>query len=88
MVPSEKFPELLPLVALRAGEKCEVHSVLGTPELVRHLAEMGMQQGARLEVIRPGATCILRLNNAKLCLRGDELLQVMVLPMAAVRHSA
>jgi Fe2+ transport system protein FeoA len=81
--------DLIPLSALLAGNHGRIHSVVGNTELVRHLAELGLQNGTLLEMVRPGATCILRVDGAKLCVRGDELLRVMVAPLpASVRHSA
>ncbi len=88
MLPAENSAALLPISLLRAGESGEVQTVVGTAELVHHLAEIGLRAGTKLEMIRPGATCILRIDGAKLCVRGDELLQVMVTPLPAARHSA
>lgn len=80
---------LVPLLQLMAGESALVESVAGSSELVRHLAELGLKSGTQLEMVRPGATCILRINGTKLCVRGDEMLRVMVMPLpATVRHSA
>lgn len=81
--------ELIPLSALLAGNHARIHSVVGSSELVRHLSELGLKSGTLLEMVRPGATCILRINGTKLCVRGDEMLRVMVTPLlASVRHSA
>ena len=80
--------ELTPFTALQSGEFGQIHSVVGTPELVRHLAEIGLRSGAQLEMIQQGATCILRIDGTKLCVRGDELLRVMVTPLPATGHSA
>jgi Fe2+ transport system protein FeoA len=79
---------LTPHTALQAGDFGEIHSVVGAPELVRHLAELGLRQGSHLEMIQQGATCILRINGTKLCVRGDELLRVMVTPLPTTGHSA
>jgi ferrous iron transport protein A len=81
--------DLIPLSALLAGNRGRIHSVVGSSELIRHLAELGLKSGTQLEMVRPGATCILRINGTKLCIRGDELLRVMVTPLpASVGHSA
>lgn len=80
---------LIPLSALLAGNQGRIHSVVGSSELVKHLAELGLRSGTLLEMVRPGTTCILRVDGAKLCVRGDELLRVMIAPLpASVRHSA
>jgi Fe2+ transport system protein FeoA len=84
MDPSEP---MIPLSMLAAGDSAVVQSVVGGSELVRHLAEMGFRDGALIEMVRPGATCILQVDGTKLCVRGDELLQVMVTPLPK-RHSA
>ena len=80
--------DLLPLSALRAGEFGQIQSVVGTVELVRHLAELGLREGSHLEMVQQGATCILRIDGTKLCVRGDELLRVMVTPLPATGHMA
>ncbi|MDZ4656760.1 MAG: FeoA family protein [Bythopirellula sp.] len=80
--------DLHPLSLLRAGDLAEVQSVMGSAELVRHLAEIGLRLGTRLEMIRPGTTCILRIEGAKLCVRCDELLRILVSPLPATGHSA
>lgn len=84
----ENSVETIPLSALLAGNHGKIHSVVGNSELVKRLAEMGLRAGTKLEMVRPGATCILRLDGAKICLRGDELLRVMVTPVTPARHSA
>jgi Fe2+ transport system protein FeoA len=79
----------VPLSQLMAGEFALVESIAGSSELVCRLAELGLCNGTPLEMVRPGATCILRINGTKLCVRGDELLRVMVTPLpASARHSA
>jgi ferrous iron transport protein A len=80
--------ELTPLSALRPGDFAQIDSIVGTTELVRHLAEIGLRSGAQLEMIQQGATCILRIDGTKLCVRGDELLRVMVTPLPATGHAA
>jgi ferrous iron transport protein A len=79
--------ELVPLTLLAAGDSAVVQSVVGNAELVCHLAEIGLHAGAMLEMVRTGSTCILQVDGTKLCVRGDELLQVLVTPLPK-RHSA
>lgn len=77
----------IPLALLRSGQQAAVYSVVGSPELVRHLNELGIHTGSLLEMVRPGSTCILRINGAKLCVRGDELLRVLVTPLTTARQA-
>lgn len=85
----EPYVPLAPLSALRTGEIGQVHSVAGASEFVRRLAELGLSSGVEIEMVRPGATCILRINNSKICVRGDDMLRVMISPLPiTARHSA
>lgn len=72
------MPELVPLTALRRGQIAEVGQLLGEPEHIRRLEELGLRAGSRLEIIRSGAPCIVRVNDSKLCFRDDDALRVMV----------
>lgn len=79
------MPSLIPLTSLFAGQRAVVQSIVGSTELVRHLQEVGIREGVLLEMIRSGAPSILQVDGSKLCLRGDELLRVMVQPLTAER---
>ncbi|TWU28198.1 FeoA family protein [Bythopirellula polymerisocia] len=83
----ENIEPLITLGMLRSGQQATVHSLVGSTELVRHLSELGIHEGALLEMLRPGSTCILRINGTKLCVRGDELLRVMVTPLTTTRQA-
>ena len=71
---------LIPLSALRSGQVAEVRQVAGRPEQVRRLEELGLRDGAQLEMVRSGSPCIVRLGTSTLCFRSGELLAVMVAP--------
>ena len=71
---------LMPLTALSPGQVAEVRQVVGSPEHVRRLEELGLRDGARLEMVRTGSPCIVRIGASTLCLRNGELLAVMVAP--------
>lgn len=75
--------DLLPLSLLRAGSQAVVRQVLGTPEHVHRLHEMGLRAGAAIELVQGGRPCIIRLAGHKLCFRDDEATQVLVEPSAA-----
>ena len=72
---------LMPLDMLQAGEWAEVHEVSGQDAWVGRLAEMGIRQGCRLQVVQPGATCLLDIGGCKLCLRSGDCSQILVRPV-------
>jgi Fe2+ transport system protein FeoA len=69
---------LMPLDMLRAGEWAEVQEVSGQTAWVCRLAELGIRQGSRLQVVQPGSTCLLNVGGCKLCLRSGECSQILV----------
>jgi ferrous iron transport protein A len=70
--------ELLPLSLLRAGQAGRVVEVLGRIDLVQRLREMGLYDGAQVQMVRPGSPCIVRLVGQRLGFRTDDLAKVMV----------
>jgi len=73
-------PDLVPLTMLRAGQVADVRQVVGQPEQVRRLEELGLRGGARLEMVRSGSPCIVRVAGSTFCFREGELLSVIVAP--------
>jgi Fe2+ transport system protein FeoA len=43
---------------------------------------MGVQAGCRVRVLQPGAPCLLQVGGARLSLRSDCRLQLLVRPIA------
>ena len=74
--------ELIPLNLLGAGCTALVGQLLGHPEQVHRLEELGLRGGAQVEMLQTGSPCIIRLAGHKLCFRADELLRVLVRPGA------
>jgi ferrous iron transport protein A len=70
--------ELIPLTLLAPGEQASIGQVIGQPEAVHRLEELGLRDGATVEMVQSGSPCIVRLDGQKLCFRADELLRVMV----------
>jgi Fe2+ transport system protein FeoA len=70
--------ELIPLNFLAPGESASIREIVGGTENVRRLHELGMRDGATVEMIQSGSPCIVRLAGQKFCFRVDELLQVLV----------
>jgi Fe2+ transport system protein FeoA len=63
---------------LRSGESAKVDRVVGKPEHVQRLEELGIRSGEVIEVVQAGSTCILRLGTKRLCFREADLLEVLV----------
>ena len=56
--------------------------MLGLPDQVHRLQELGIRGGATVEMVQPGSPCIIRLGGHKLCFRGDEVTNVLVQPVS------
>ena len=76
--------DLIPLSTLRPGETGLVQQVLGAAEQVQRMEELGVRDGASIEMVQPGTPCIVRLAGHKLCFRAGELLSVLVRPRTAL----
>jgi Fe2+ transport system protein FeoA len=76
--------ELVPLQYLASGNRGTVMHVLGNPEQVQRFREMGIRDGAEIQMIRGGTTCIFRTGTQTLCVRGNDSLSVLVQTGASV----
>ncbi|MDZ4817455.1 MAG: FeoA domain-containing protein [Planctomycetota bacterium] len=72
------MPDLLPLHYLHAGHTAEVVQIIGSPDQVQRVHEMGLLRGTHVKMIQGGTPCIIRTEGQTLCIRGTELLRVMV----------
>ncbi len=70
--------ELIPLSLLPSGQLAEVDQIVGQPDQVHRLEELGLRGGASIEMVQSGSPCIVRLAGHKLCFRADDLLSVLV----------
>jgi ferrous iron transport protein A len=71
---------MVPISLLRPGQVAEIHELVGPIEHVRRLEELGLRRGARLESLRGGSPCIVRIDGTTLCVRDDGLVRVFVSP--------
>ena len=71
---------LIPLQSLQVGESAQIHEIVGQPELVHRLRELGFHDGAQLELIQNGSPCLVRLDGQKIGLRADDMISVLVHP--------
>jgi Fe2+ transport system protein FeoA len=73
----------LPLELLIAGDLAEVAEIRGEPAWVSRMAELGIRVGCRVQVLQAGSPCLLQVNGARLCLRGEQAMQILVQLVAA-----
>ena len=69
---------LIPLNRLRAGETALIAEVAGRSDQVRRIKELGLHDGAEITVVRSGSPCIIRVAGQTLCIRANEMLNVLV----------
>ena len=70
--------DIIPLHLLRVGQTARVDQLLGKPEQVHRLEELGLRGGVELTMLQTGSPCIIRLAGAKLCFRECEALSILV----------
>ena len=70
--------DIIPLNLLPPGAFARIDQVVGHAEDVHRLHELGLRDGAAIEMVQSGSPCIIRLAGHKLCFRADELLSVLV----------
>jgi Fe2+ transport system protein FeoA len=69
---------LLPLHLLQRGQIAEIGELIGRPDQVHRLHELGLRSGALVEMVQPGSPCIVRLSGQRLCFRHSESIGVLV----------
>ncbi len=74
------MPPLVPLNRLQQGTRAQIAEIVGTTDQVQRIRELGFQHGTSLEMVRSGSPCIVRLLGQTLCIRGSEVLNVLVRP--------
>ena len=70
--------QLLPLHLLPCACPARVAQLVGSPEDVRRLEELGLRPGVVVELISAVSPCIVRLEGSRLCFRQSEVLGVLV----------
>lgn len=70
--------DLIPLAHLASGTKARVGQLVGQPDQLQRLQELGLRDGTTIEMLRGGSPCIIRLADSKLCFRSNEAMGVLV----------
>ena len=72
--------QLLPLHDLRPGQTAMIDQLVGRPEVVQRLQEVGLRCGTKVQMVRSGRPCIVRLSGSRLCYRDCEKTRILVRP--------
>ena len=72
----------IPLHLLAPGQIGHIDQLLGCPDHVQRLEELGLRRGSAVEMVKSGSPCIVKLSGSKLCFRDSDLLSVLVRPGA------
>jgi Fe2+ transport system protein FeoA len=78
----------MPLELLTAGDWADVAEIHGDVSWVGRMAELGLHKGTRLRILQGGSPCLVQVNGSRLCLRGEQAMQILVRPVPeAVRRA-
>ncbi len=72
--------DLIPLKYLAPGQTAEIRELVGQPDEVQRLEEMGLRSGVTIQMVQSGSPCIIRLSGSKLCFRECDVFNVLVCP--------
>ena len=72
------MPETFPLQMLSVGQRARIDQLVGRPDDVHRLQELGMRVGTAVEMLQTGATCIVKLAGSRLAFRDHEGFCVLV----------
>ena len=70
--------DAFPLHLLVAGQRARIDQLVGRPDEIHRLEELGMRVGTSVEMVQSGTTCIVNLAGARLAFRGAEAFRVLV----------
>lgn len=82
-----EYAGMIPLEFLRHNECAEVTDVVGEPQWVARLADVGLHVGAQLRMVQPGMPCLCEVGSTRLSLRLDDRSQIYVQPALALTSS-
>lgn len=70
--------DLIPLHLLSRGEFAEIDQLVGQPDEVHRLEELGLRSGVVVEMVQPGSPCIVGLAGQRLCFRQNDAIGILV----------
>lgn len=69
---------VIPIALLPAGQSARIDQLLGAPEQVHRLEELGLRRGAAIIMVQPGSPCIIGLAGSRLCFRESDAAAILV----------
>lgn len=72
------MPDTFPLQMLPAGQRARIDQLVGRPDEIHRLQELGMQVGKPVEVLQSGSTCIVKLDGTRIAFRDHDGFRVLV----------
>ncbi len=72
------MPDTFPLQMLAAGQRARIDQLVGRPDEIHRLQELGLHVGKPVEVLQSGSTCIVKLDGTRLAFRDHEGFRVLV----------
>jgi len=70
--------QVIPLGLLAVGSTATIVGVVGKPDVVGRLHEMGIRPGCDVRMVRSGGACIVAIDNHRLGFRGADAAHVLV----------
>ena len=70
--------DLIPLVHMATGTSARIGQLVGQPDQVHRLEELGLRHGTLVEMLQNGSPCIIRLDQSRLCFRPNDAMGVLV----------
>lgn len=65
---------------LKAGSSALIRSLIGSEHDLSRWSSLGLRGGAQVKMLRAGKTCILELDESRICLRTATGTQILVEP--------
>jgi Fe2+ transport system protein FeoA len=72
------MPDTFPLQMLVSGQRARIDQLLGQPDEVHRLQELGIRVGSPIEMLQSGTTCIVKLDGTRLAFRDHDGFRVLV----------
>ena len=77
-LPDIVLEDFSPFLRRKVGE------LIGGPDHVQRLRELGIRAGVQIEMVQPGSPCIVLLDGHRLCFRETDLIGILVRPGVTV----